>query len=82
MIIYHYLQLLKEATGNRINIFDEPLVRNISAFIYKTYIGKNYFVNFADAHPKVSPNAGLIYDFGKAVDDNTMQSFGAWGRPK
>ena len=53
-------------------------MKNIAAYIYKAYIGNNYFVNFADAHPKASPDADLVYDFGKAVDDKTMQSFGAW----
>ena len=76
--LYHYLQLLKEATNGKINLFNQPLVKNIAAYIYKAYIGNNYFVNFADAHPKASPDADLVYDFGKAVDDKTMQSFGAW----
>lgn len=76
--LYHYLQLLKEATNDKINIFTQPLVRKIAAYIYKVYIDKDYFVNFADAHPKVSPNAALVYDFGRAVGDDTMRSFGAW----
>lgn len=76
--LYHYLQLLKEATKGKINLFNQPLVKNIAAYIYKAYIGNNYFVNFADAHPKASPDADLVYDFGKAVDDKTMQAFGAW----
>ncbi|MDE1193232.1 MAG: heparinase II/III family protein [Arachidicoccus sp.] len=80
--LYHYLNLLSEATGNKINIFNEPLVKNIAAYIYKVYIDKGYFVNFADAHPNASPDGGLLYDFGKAVNDDTLQSFGAWISPQ
>ena len=76
--LYNYLELLKSATDNRVDIFNKPLVQNMATYIYKTYIGDDYYVNFADAHPKIIPDAGLIYDFGKAVNDKTMQSFGAY----
>lgn len=76
--LFLYLDLLKRVSGNKIDIFDKPLVKNIAAYIYKVYIGHGYYVNFADAHTQASPGAGLVYAFGKAVHDENMQSFGKY----
>ena len=76
--LYSYLTLLKSATQNKVDIFAQPIVRNMAAYIYKVYIGNGYYVNFADAHPKIVPEAGLVHAFGKAVNDPTMQSFAAY----
>ncbi|WP_447641344.1 MULTISPECIES: heparinase II/III domain-containing protein [Chitinophagaceae] len=76
--LYHYLDLLKSVSGGQVDIFGKPLVRNMASYIYKAYIGNDYYVNFADAHAKASPNAALVYSFGKAVGNDTMQSFGAY----
>ncbi|MFT4204894.1 MAG: heparinase II/III family protein [Chitinophagaceae bacterium] len=77
--LYRYLDLLQKVSNKRINLFDKPLVRNIATYIYKVYIGNgDYYVNFADAHPKVTSSATLLYNFGKAIQDDTMQSFGSY----
>lgn len=76
--LFLYLDLLKRVSAGKIDIFDKALVGNIAAYIYKVYIGDGYYVNFADAHTKASPNAGLVYGFGKAVRDDSMQSFGKY----
>lgn len=76
--LYNYLSLIDASTHHRINIFDKQLVKNIAAYIYKVYIGNQYYVNFADAHAKIVPDAGLIYGFGKAVNDPAMSAFGSY----
>ncbi|MDP4260987.1 MAG: heparinase II/III family protein [Bacteroidota bacterium] len=72
------LDLLNRASNDRINIYHENIIRNMGAYIYRTHINGNYFVNVADAHPEVNPEAVMIWRFGQAVGDTDLGSFGAW----
>ncbi|PZP50428.1 MAG: heparinase [Pseudopedobacter saltans] len=76
--LYNYLSLIKSVTNNQIDLFVQPLVKNMAAYIYNVYIGNQYYVNFADAHAKIIPDPGLIYGFGNAIGDDKMKSFGAF----
>lgn len=75
--LFDYLELLHFATEGKINLYNEPLVKRMGQFIYTTWIGDNYFINFADASAKSIPNAGLVYRFGKRINDPVMMGFGA-----
>jgi hypothetical protein len=72
-----FLDLLDKVTGGKVNIFNSPLLRNMAQYIYKVHIGGNYFVNFADSSPKVSPSPGLLFKFGKRIGDTRMMEFAA-----
>lgn len=48
-MLYNYLSLLQQASGNAINIFDKPLIRNIGDYICKAYIDSSWYLNYADA---------------------------------
>ncbi|MEO5683241.1 MAG: heparinase II/III family protein [Chitinophagaceae bacterium] len=77
-MLFNYLDLLLQATGGKVNIFGNPLVRNIGNYICKAFITERYYINYADASAKLSPDAGLVYDFGKATGDTLMKSFGSY----
>jgi hypothetical protein len=72
------LDLLKNASNGRIDIFHAGLVRNMAAYIYTAHIGGNYFVNTADAHPEMVPEPVMIRRFGNETGDTVMRQFGAW----
>lgn len=72
------LDVLFSATGGVINIFHEPIIRNMGAYIYRTHIHDNYFVDVADSHPEVYPESIMVWRYGQAVDDTVLRSFGAW----
>ena len=59
-------------------------IKNMAAYAYKTYIGNDYCVNFADAHENRSvQQVNIIYPFGLWLGDRTMREFGAYlGRQK
>ena len=59
-------------------------IRNMAAYVYKTYIGNDYCVNFADAHEnKAVQQINIVYPFGLWLNDQTMREFGAYlGRQK
>lgn len=71
-------KLLYEATNGRIDIRKEPKFHRMGEFICRVYMGHNdRFVNFADASPYTALNPGLLYGYGKFIDNNMMKSFGA-----
>lgn len=76
--VYDCLELLERATNGRIALYDEPLIQKMGAYIYKTHIDGHYFVNFADADPKLIPDGLMLYRFGKALSDNRMVQMGQW----
>lgn len=72
-----FLDLLAKVTDNKVNIFGTPLLHNMAQYIYRVHIGGNYFVNFADSSPKVSPSPGILYQYGKQTGDSQMMEFAA-----
>jgi hypothetical protein len=72
------LNLLDSATGGRINIYEEKIIRNMGAYIYRTHISGNYFVDVADSHPEENPESVMVWRFGHMVADTNLSSFGAW----
>ena len=62
----------------------KPKVKQMAAYAYRTYIGNDYCVNFADAHEnKAVQQVNIVYPFGLFIGDQTMREFGAYlGRQK
>lgn len=62
----------------------EPKVQRMASYAYKTYIGNDYCVCFADAHEnKAVQQVNIVYPFGLWLNDQTMCEFGAYlGRQK
>lgn len=60
--------------------YDDERVRNMGRFIYRAQIGEVYFLNFADASPKIGVSSAMVYRFGKDIKDQDMMDFGAYYR--
>ncbi len=76
--MFDALAILDNASKGKLNIYDAPIIKKMGAYIYQTHIKGLYFINVADAAPKITPNGILLYRFGKAVNDSLMQQFGSW----
>lgn len=76
--LYDCLEILDQASDGTINVYDEPLVKEMGRFVYRTHIEGDYYVNFADASAIVDPDAALIYQYGKQIEDADMMAFGVW----
>lgn len=76
--LFDCLELLFSASEGRIDIFDDPLIQNMGRFIYRAHISGNWYINFADAPARMSPDASLVYRYGKAISDQKMTAFGTW----
>lgn len=78
LALFDGLTMLADATAQKITVFNHPLIKQLGSYIYQTHIDGEYFVNVADATPKIKADGIGIYRFGKAVNDPQMMRFGAW----
>lgn len=76
--LFQCLDLLKRATGGKFDVFGNHLIKAIGSYIYKVYIAYPYFINFADADAMTGSRPDIIFNYGKATGDTTMQKFGAY----
>jgi hypothetical protein len=76
--LFDNLELLRGATKGTVDIYSSPLVRNMGQYIYQVYIKDAYFVPMGDAPAKLTPDAELVYEYGKRIGDPVMERFGAW----
>jgi hypothetical protein len=72
------LELLYGATEGQVDVYDDPLVREIGRFIYRVQIEGRYFVNFADASGIVAPPPAVVFRYGQRIGDADMMALGAW----
>ena len=76
--LYEALEMLTLATKGKFDVYDNELVRNIGTYFHQANIHAPYFLNFADADAKTGGAASIVYRYGKAIKDPTMQKFGAY----
>lgn len=76
--VFDCLELLEKATQNKVNVYNEPLIQKMASYVYKTHIANDYFVNFADADPKLKPDGIMLYRFGKKINEAPLTGFGLW----
>jgi hypothetical protein len=76
--LFESLELLRGATNGGVDIYAQPLVRNIGQYIYRAYIADPYYVNMGDAPAKVHPDPELVYAYGTRIEDPVMIGFGAF----
>ena len=77
-LLYESLEIMKDATNDKFDVFGDPLIQNIGKYFYKVNIHAPYFLNFADADAKTGGDASAVYRYGKAIKDPQMQQFGAY----
>jgi len=79
--LYDNVAMLNLASNNQFAyVYNDEKFRNMGRFIYRAQIGKDYFLNFADADPQPTMAANMIYRYGKDINDADMMRFGAFYR--
>jgi hypothetical protein len=75
--LFDCLEMLHEASGGALDLFDEPVIRNLARYIARVHIHDLFFVNFADSPPEVPVDAALLHRFGARIGDAHLQALGA-----
>lgn len=73
--LFDNLELLYWATDGWIDVYGEPLIREIGRFIYRAHIAGDFYLNFADASAVVYPEPLLIYRYGLRIEDAEMVAY-------
>jgi hypothetical protein len=73
------LDILHSASGGKLDVFPEPLVQEIGRFIYRAYIGGDYFVPIGDCPARFEPERSLVYRYGERIGDALLKALAAQG---
>lgn len=73
--LYNACVALYDLTGGYVNVFDDPLIKNMGEYAVKVVISHNRVLNFADSPSRTNPNAVLLYNWGKASNSEMMTTF-------
>lgn len=76
--LMEYLELLKSVTGGEVDLFKEPLIREMGRYIARAHIDSSYFVNFADASARGNSIPTIIYRYGRNCGDSELMQFGRY----
>lgn len=76
--LFDCLELLYWASEGKIDFYDEPLIKQIGRYIYRSHIYDDYFINFADGGAKVKISADLVYRYGQQIDDQKLIDMGIY----
>ena len=72
--LFDYVEELGECTDLSY-FYKEQRIRNIASYIYKVYISRNFFVNYADADPTVAVPLGLLSRTAVNTGDENLLAF-------
>lgn len=75
--MFDCLEFLYRASDGKYNMFDNPKIRAMGAYIYNAHMCGDYFVNFADCGAKANRGGARTYLFGKRTGDRRLTAFGA-----
>ena len=70
--------LLYDMTGGYVNVFDDPLLKNMGEYAVKVVVTKTRALNFADAGSKRMPDPSLLYVWGKYSGSDMMMQYAMW----
>lgn len=75
--LFDALEMLYGISDGKINVYSEPLIKNIGEYIMHAHLFDDIFINFADGSPSPIVSAELINRFGRRVLSTPLSSFGA-----
>ena len=76
--LFNACMVLYDMTGGYVNVYDDPLIKNMGEYAVKVVVTSNRVLNFADSPSRVSPNPILLYHWGKACNSEMMTTYGLW----
>ena len=73
------LDVLHSATGGKLDVYSEPIIQEIGRFIYRAHIDGDYFVPIGDCAARFTPEHGLVFRYGKRINDPNLKALAASG---
>jgi hypothetical protein len=76
--LFDCLEILYDASGGQMSVYDDELVQKMGSYIYKVFIDDDYFVNFADASAVTNIPEDVVFRYGERIADEKMMALGAY----
>jgi len=77
--VFDNLQWLYSASDGRIDLYDDPAIREIGRFIYRAHIADDYFVNVGDCDARIDIYRDIVFRYGTRIGDKKMQDLATFG---
>ena len=77
--VFDNLELLHSATDGRLDLYDDPAVREIGRFIYRAHISGDYFANVGDCDARLDIDRDLVFRYGNRIGDRKMEDLATFG---
>jgi hypothetical protein len=74
--VFECLDVLESASNGAIAVWDDRLIQEMARYVYRTHIGGNWYVNFADGSAKTVPDPNIVYHFGQKIGDAALMAHG------
>jgi hypothetical protein len=62
-----------------LDVYSEPLIQEIGRFICRAYIAGDYFVPIGDCAARFESEHGVVFRYGKRINDPNLKALGASG---
>lgn len=69
------LDLMYRATDGKMNLYGLEFTKNMARYIMNAHIGRKYYINFADAPGRLSPDGMLLLRAAKRMNDPVLRDF-------
>ncbi|HBY59795.1 MAG TPA: hypothetical protein DEH78_08215, partial [Solibacterales bacterium] len=76
--LFECLDLLHSATSGQVDGFRLPVTAEMGRYIYRAHIAGDWYTNFADASPRISPAWPILYRYGRRTGDERLQRHAAY----
>ncbi len=76
--LFDCLELLHAATDGGINLYQEPVIRELARYVMRAHVAGDWLLNFADALARGPMDGLLVWRFGQRIADASLSAFGAW----
>lgn len=73
--LFNALEVLYDLTGGYVNVWGDPLVKNMGEYVTKAHVSGYRFLNFADAPARIDARQLWGFEWGQRVGSQTMQDF-------
>lgn len=74
--LFEALLILDDMSGGKIDVYDEPIIRNLCEYVVKVNIHGTEYVPFADCHNRIVQNGYMIKHMGEKLNSPALLAFG------
>ena len=74
--LFDCLELIDDISGGKITVYDHPLIAKMGEYIARFNIDGKYYLNFADARPRLEQEGKFIMRYGAKCKSESLEAFG------